>query len=123
MTANGNPLLLLLAAAGAALVWRQNCVALRRCAILFVLLSLAIALAAVGSGILKEGLTRYLLAGLPIAVLFQAAGLYALYCKRKLLGALLCLWVVAGLSFAGSADWSQYIQDECAVIACRLGIW
>ena len=53
VTANGNPLLLLLAAAGAALGWRQTCGALRRCAILFVLLLLAIALAAVGSGTLK----------------------------------------------------------------------
>ena len=112
VTANGNPLLLLLAAAGAALGWRQNCVALRRCAMLFVLLLLAIALVTVSSGIVSKGLPRYLLAGLPIAALFQAAGLYALYSKRKLLGALLCLWVIAGLSFAGSADWSQYIQGR-----------
>jgi hypothetical protein len=113
VTANGAPFLLLLFAAGAALAWRQNCIAVWNSAKLFALLLLAVALVTVGLGIIWEGSMRYLIAGLPIAVLFQAAGLYALYCKRKIFGALLlCLWVLAGLSFAGYDDWSQYIAGR-----------
>lgn len=112
LTANGSPVLLLLVAAGAATGWRRKLVSLRRWTILFLLLLLGIALVAVVTRILDVGLMRHLLPGFPIAVLFQAAGLYALYRERKLLGALVCLWVIAGLSFSSSADWKLYIQGR-----------
>lgn len=112
VTTNGNPILLLVVAAGAALIWRQRCVTVRRRVMWFALLLLAIALVTVNSGIVRVNSLRYLLPGFPIAVLFQAAGLFALYCKRKLLGALICLWVVAGLSFAASADWTLYMKGR-----------
>jgi len=112
VTTNGSPLLLLLAAAGAVLFWRQNSIAPRHCVVLFTLLLPAVALVTASSSIVKPEFTRYLLAGFPIAVLFQAAGLYSLYRRRKLLGALICLWIVAGLSFAASADWHSYISSR-----------
>lgn len=112
VTANGSPLLLLLAAVGCAVGWRRKCLALRRSAILFVLLLLSISITAVVTRTLDVGLMRHLFAGLPIAVLFQAAGLYALYSVRKWLGALLCLWVIAGLSFHTTGDWLLYVQGR-----------
>lgn len=112
VTTNGGPLLLLLAAVGAALVWRQKSPAWRRYVVLFPLLLIAVVVVYIGVGAIPAQSTRYWLPGLPIAVLFQAAGLYGLYCKRKLLGALICLWVVAGLSFAASADWTLYMKGR-----------
>ena len=112
LTSNGSPLLLLLAGAGAALAWHQKSPAWRRPVVLFALLLIAVVAVYVGIGTVQTQRARYLLAGFPIAVLFQAAGLYALYCKRKFLGALICLWVVAGLLFAASADWPLYIKGR-----------
>ena len=109
---NGSPLLVLLAVAGAAAGWRRKCLALRRAVILFALLLLSIALTAEITRTLDAGLMRHLLASLPIAVLFQAAGLCALYRERRILGALLCLWIIAGLIFASTADWKLYIQGR-----------
>lgn len=112
VTTNGNPFLLLLAAAGAALVWRQQSRAWRRGVLLFPLLLFAVVVVYVGLGAIPAQTVRYWLAGLPIAVLFQAAGLYALHCKRKLLGVLICLWLVAGLAFAQSTDWTVYMRGR-----------
>ena len=112
VTTNGNPFLLLLAAAGAALIWRQQSRAWRRGVLLFPLLLFAVVVVYVSLGAIPAQTVRYWLAGLPIAVLFQAAGLYALHCKRKLLGALICLWVVAGLAFAQSTDWTVYMRGR-----------
>ena len=109
---NGSPLLVLLAVAGVAAGWRRKCLALRRAVILFALLLLSIALTAEITRTLDAGLMRHLLASLPIAVLFQAAGLYALYRVRRILGALLCFWIIAGLIFASTADWALYIQGR-----------
>ena len=109
---NGSPLLVLLAVAGVAAGWRRKCLALRRAVILFALLLLSIALTAEITRTLDAGLMRHLLASLPIAVLFQAAGLCALYRERRILGALLCLWIIAGLIFASTADWKLYIQGR-----------
>ena len=86
VTTNGGPLLLLLAAVGVALVWRQKSPAWRRAVVLFPLLLIAVALVYVVIGAIPPASARYWLPGLPIAVLFQAAGLYALYCKRKFWG-------------------------------------
>lgn len=112
VTTNGGPLLLLLAAAGATLTWRQKSPAWRPSVVLFTLLLIAFVVVNVGVGTIRVQSTRYWLPGLPIAVLFQAAGLYALYCKRKILGVLICLWVVAGLVFAQSADWTVYMRGR-----------
>lgn len=112
VTTNGNPLLLLLAAAGAALAWHHKSPAWRRSVVLFPLLLITVFVVYVGIGAIPAQSTRYWLPGLPIAVLFQSAGLYALYRERKILGALICLWVVAGLLFAASADWPLYIKGR-----------
>lgn len=112
VTTNGGPLLLLLAAVGAALAWRQKSPAWRRCVVLFPLLLMAVVVVYVGVGAIPAQSTRYWLPGLPIAVLFQAAGLYELYCRRKLLAALIIVWVVVGLSFAASADWTLYMKGR-----------
>ncbi len=112
VTTNGGPLLLLLAAVGAALAWRQKSLEWRRAVVMFPLLLIAIVVVYVGIGAIPPQSTRYWLPGLPIAVLFQAAGLYALYCKRRILGALICLWVVAGLAFGQSADWTRYMKGR-----------
>ena len=112
VTSNGSPFLLALAAVGAGLGWRRQYPALRTCSLLFGLLILGIALVTEVTRTLDVGLMRHLLSGLPIAVLFQAAGLYALYRERKWLGALLCLWVLAGIVFMNSADWYDYIQNR-----------
>lgn len=112
VTTNGSPGLLVLASAGAALGWRRGLIAARLCARLFLLLLLGIAVVTIVTGTLDVGLMRHLLPALPIAVLFQAGGLYALYRERKWLGALLCLWVIAGLAFAGHSNWQAYIQGR-----------
>ncbi len=112
VTTNDSPLLLLLAAAGAALAWRQKSPAWRRPVVLFALLLAAVVVVYVGIGAIPPQSARYWLPGLPIAILFQAAGLYALYRKRKPLGALICLWVFAGLAFFSSADWSLYMEGR-----------
>lgn len=112
VTTNGNPLLLVLAAAGAALAWRQKSPKWRRAVLLFPLLLIAVVVVYVGVGAVPPQSTRYWLPGLPIVVLFQAAGLDALYRRRKLLGALIVLWVAAGLSFAASADWTLYMKGR-----------
>ena len=113
VTANGSPLVVVLTAGGAAIAWHQKTVALERTTLqFFVLLLLGIALASFFTRILDVGLMRHLSAGIPIAVLFQAAALNALYRKRKPFGVLVCLWAIAGILFAGSADWSLYIQGR-----------
>ena len=109
---NGSPPLLLIVVAGTAVGWRRNSIVVRRSGILFALLLLSIALTALITRSLSAGLMRHLLASLPIAVLFQAAGLYALYRERRILGALLCLWIIAGLIFASTGDWKLYVQGR-----------
>lgn len=112
LTANGSPLLVGLAALGAAIGWWRGLASIRRCTQLFALLLLGIASVTVITGTLDVGLMRHLFASLPLTVLFQAAGLYALYRERKAFGALLCLWIIAGLVFAGFSDWYVYIQGR-----------
>ena len=112
VTTNGGPFLLLLAAVGASLAWRQKSPAWRRSVVLFPLLLIAIVVVHASVGAIPPQTVRYWLAGLPVAVLFQAAGLYALYCRRKWLGALIVLWIAAGLSFSASADWNLYIRGR-----------
>lgn len=112
VTTNGGPLLLFLAAVGAALAWRQKSKGWRRSVVLFPLLLIAVVAVYVSIGAIPPQTTRYWLAGLPVAVLFQAAGLNALYCRRSWLGALIALWIVAGLSFGASADWNLYIRGR-----------
>ncbi len=109
---NNSPLLVLLAVAGAVAGWRRKSRAVRRAVILFALLLPSIAITATGTGSVSAGLMRHLLASLPIAVMFQAASLYVLYRERRILGALLCLWIIAGLIFASTADWKLYIQGR-----------
>ena len=111
VTANGSPALLLCAALGALIGWRRRW-AVRRCTILFLLLVFAVALATIVTGTLETGFMRHLLPGFPLAVLFQAAGLYALYRWRSWLGALVCLWIIAGIAFLGAADWRDYIKKR-----------
>ncbi len=112
VTLNGSPGLLVLASAGAAIGWWRGLISLRRCTALFLLLLLGIVLLTIATGTLDTGLMRHLLPGFPIAVLFQAAGLYALYRERRWLGALICLWIMAGLAFMGHHDWQDYIQGR-----------
>ncbi len=112
VNANGSLPLFLLSAVGIAIGWRRKSTAVQRSALLFVFVLLGIALISSLTGIVSVGLMRHLFAGMPIAVLFQAAGLYALYCERRLLGALLGLWAIAGLSFFASADWNLYLQGR-----------
>lgn len=121
VTANGSPGLFVLVALGAVTGWRRGLVSVRLFTRLFLLLLLGIALLTVIGGTLDVGLMRHLLPAFPIAVLFQAAGLYALYRERKWFGALLCLWVITGLAFAGSAVWHDHIQGR--IISYELPPW
>lgn len=111
VTANGSPLLILVSVAGFASGWRQI-PDLRRCAAWFALLLGGICLLAGVSGIMRVGLVRHLLPAMPIAVLFIAAGLYALYLRRRSLALLLLPWILTGMVFAMSADWPRYLQSR-----------
>ena len=67
VNANGSPLLFLVSAVGIAISWRRKTIAVQRCAHLFALLLLGIALVSAFTGIVSVGLMRHLLAGMPIA--------------------------------------------------------
>ena len=52
---------------------------------------------------------RYQLPAWLFMVLAMAAGLYGLYVYHKWLGALVFLWVIAGLVFQSNIEWRPYI--------------
>jgi len=101
--------LLLLSIIGLALgIWKKKFI-LKPYLIMVVLYLLALALLAEFTIFVRMPDMRYhLVSWLPF-VLFIVAGLYALYCFRRWLGLLVLLWVIAGLVFQGTANWSHYI--------------
>ena len=52
---------------------------------------------------------RYQMPAWLFMLLAMAAGLYGLYIYHRSLGALVCLWVVAGLVFQSNTEWWPYI--------------
>ena len=54
---------------------------------------------------------RYQLAGLLLFVLFQVAGLHALFAIRKVLGLLVVLWALAGLVFQYTGNWTALLSS------------
>ncbi len=109
---NGSPVLLALSVVGVVVGWRLKLVPANPFWLLFPLLLFCGGLAAEVTGVISAGHMRYLLVGVPVVVVFAAAGHYALYRLRKSLALLVLLWLAAGLYFAGSADWLAWIQGR-----------
>ena len=110
---NGSPLLLAISLVGVVVGWRRKWLRGNPLLMLFPLLIVSIAVSHQVTGIISEGLMRYLQVGMPIVVGFFAAGVFALYRLRRWLGLLMLLmWLVAGLSFMRAADWELLIQGR-----------
>ena len=108
--ANGSPLLLAASVVIALAGWRRGLIAGKPVLPLFACLALSIGLAALLAQSINTQHARYLLAGYPIAALFFAAALHALFRYRWWLAALAIVWVANGLAYQRSEAWWQTIM-------------
>ena len=109
---NGFPILLAIPVLGTILGGRFKLVRVIPFWLLLPLLVLCIGLVAEVTGIVSVGQMRYLLVGTPVVMVFAAAGHYALYRLHKSLALLALLWLAAGLQFAATANWEDWVQGR-----------
>ncbi|MCY4064163.1 MAG: glycosyltransferase family 39 protein [Chloroflexi bacterium] len=99
LISNGSPILLLIPLAGLALAWRWRYIGLKSPLLLIFYYVVVVMLVEETVGLLSVIRLRYLLPGVYLLLLSQAAGLYALYRYRRWMCLLALLWIVAGLSY------------------------
>ena len=109
MSVNDEYLLLALPVGGIAIGALRRRVPLKPWMLLFVPYLLILALIAQFTHYISLDTMRYHVPGLIPFVLFATAGIYALYCIRRWLGLAVLLWVVAGVTFQGSARWYAWL--------------
>ncbi len=112
LTSNGSALLLFISAVGILNGWRRQARWLKLVLLMLFLFFFAFGLFAEISDSMIVGNLRYLLGGWPLALLVIVAGLHALFQLRMWLGLLVLLWVMAGVSFGGTADWEAYLTGR-----------
>ena len=109
MSLNDAYLLLGLAIVGIAIGWSRKRAFFKPWMLLFVPYLLTLALIAQFTHYISLDTMRYHLPGLIPFVLFAAAGIYALYGLRRWLGLTVLLWIMAGVTFQGSARWYAWL--------------
>ncbi|MCY3832319.1 MAG: glycosyltransferase family 39 protein [Chloroflexi bacterium] len=109
---NGSAVLLLLSLGGIAIGWRDQREAWAR--LLPIVLYFLVAFGLVE--LLRDGVDvskgRLALAGWPPLIVVIAAGFYSWVRWRKWLISLLLLWIIAGISFQRTADWSALLAGR-----------
>ncbi len=109
---NDQALLLLLAAGGLALGYWKRRRPPQPHLLVFGFFVISLALLAELTTAMRSNTMRFTLDGLLLSVLFSATGLYVLYRRRKWLGLLVLLWVLAGIHFQSSANWRAFISGR-----------
>ncbi|MCY3863802.1 MAG: glycosyltransferase family 39 protein [Chloroflexi bacterium] len=105
-----NALLLLITAIAIVIELRPSCgFCFRNCLILLYFL-IPLVLIAHFTGFIPPGRMRLTLSGLVPLLLVITCGYYRLYQYRSYLGALVLLWVVAGLSYHQAGHWTQFLS-------------
>ena len=109
---NGAIPLLLFSAAGISYCYKKKILTPKPYLFLFVVFTILLGILAQFTDFVSYHGMRYFLPGTVVLVLFNAAGIYALYKVHKLLGLLLLLWVLSGLAFQETADWNYYVAGR-----------
>lgn len=109
MSLNNEYFLLALPAGGIAIGALGKRLPLKPWTLLFVPYLLTLALIAQFTHYISLDTMRYHLPGLIPFVLFAATGISALYCISRWLGLAVLLWIMAGVTFQGSARWYDWL--------------
>lgn len=109
MSLNNEFLLLALTIGGIAIGMMRKQASFQPWMLLFIPYSLTLAVIAQFTHYISLDTMRYHVPGLIPFVLFAAAGIYGLYCLRRWLGLSVLLWVMAGVTFQGTARWYDWL--------------
>ena len=108
---NGAPVLAVLSATGLWIGIRDKTVAMRTHLLLPLFLAV-LGLVAQITNSLSTNNMRLAMSAVPLVTLFSAAGLYAIYRKRRLLGLLPILWILAGIHFQQNTEWRPHLAGR-----------
>lgn len=109
---NGSTVLLLMAAAGLLLGWRQRRIKVYGPIWISLYFLIAFSLVALLSDAFAVSKVRFSLGGWPAFLLVIAGGLYGLYRWRRWLIIAVLLWLLAGIEFQQTADWSALFRGR-----------
>ena len=109
---NGSMVLLLMAAAGLLLGWRQRTVSMAGPLLISLYFLIAFSLVALLSDGFAVSKVRFTLGGWPTFLLIIAGGFYGLYRWRRWLIIAVLLWPLAGIEFQQAADWSALFRGR-----------